>query len=718
MILHKLGLISLRYPKLIVLFWVLFFLYFSWYAPKLPAVLKDHGLISDGAYAKVERTLASDYHMPANPVILVFEKNSKLEPQRFERYLQQDLLTLHGMQGLREIISPLEREGMIQGDYAYALLGFEQSPHDMEPVLREIQTRLPQHREMNVSLTGKSVVQEDVNRASQRDLRKAESFGIPAAFVILWLAFGGVTSSMIPIIVGVFGVTSSMGIMYGIGTRIDLSNFVLNVIPMVGLALSIDFALMMVSRFREEIHVLPVGQAILTTMTTAGRAVLFSALSVFLGLMGILFIPLPIFSTIALGAMTVLTVSVMLTLTLVPALLTLWWPAIRAERRPLYAKKSMNNWWYTIARFVMHRPVQMSLLAACILVGCFLPLTTMKLAIPDATSLPKGYESRAAFEAYQTHFGTKTGSDVYLIATGKTTPLSQSDWKNAFLLIQKLERDPLVERVDSIYSTLRMSDEHLYALSPRPNAIANYERIFQSFVHQNKMLVQVRLKDEPSSPQVMDWVRSWEIEGESGALPFLLGGEAKYQQEIFNDIFDHVIYVFLFILISNYVVLFIAFRSILIPLKTILMNLLSLGASFGVLAWLFEEGHFGLEPSRIAIMIPVFIFGLAFGISMDYGVFLISRIYEEYQRTQDNYRSVLVGLGSISKIINAAAAIMIAVTLPFAFGDVVGVKQLGLGIAAAIFIDATVIRLVLVPALLVILGKWNWWGPGGSRTRS
>ncbi|OAS19177.1 MMPL family transporter [Paenibacillus oryzisoli] len=715
---RKLALISLRYPKTIVVFWVLFFLYFGWYAPKLPAVLNDHGLISDGSYAKVEQALASHFHRPANPVILVFEIEGKLEPRQFERYLQLDLLSLHGMQGLREVISPLEVAGMIQGNYAYALLEFEQSPHEMGPVLQEIQTRLPHHREMKVSLTGKSVVQEDVNRASQRDLRKAESLGIPVAFLILWLAFGGMTSSLIPIIVGIFGVTSTMGIMYGIGTRIDLSNFVLNVIPMVGLALSIDFALMMVSRFREEIHVRPVGQAILTTMTTAGRAVLFSALSVFLGLMGILFIPLPIFSTIALGAMTVLAVSVMLTLTLVPALLTLWWPAIRAERRPLSATKGANGWWFAMAHFVMRKPVQMSLLAACILMCCFLPLKKMTLAIPDATSLPKGYESRAAFETYETHFGTKNSTVVHLVVTGKATQLTQSEWKNASLLVQRIERDPLVESVDSIYSRLRMPYEQLYAISRNPNAQGNYEEILHAFVHKNDMLVQVQLQGEPSSQPVMDWVRRWEIEGESGTLPFLLGGEAKYQQEIFDDIFDNLIYSLLFILISNYVVLFIAFRSILIPLKTILMNLLSLGASFGILAWLFEAGHFGLEPSRIAIMIPVFIFGLAFGISMDYGVFLVSRIYEEYQRTHDNQRSVLVGLGSISKIINSAAAIMIAVTLPFAFGDVVGVKQLGLGIAAAIFIDATVIRLILVPALMVILGEWNWWGPSGGRTRT
>lgn len=686
MTLHKLAMISLRYPKTILLFWVIFFLYFGFYAPKLPAVLKDHGLISDGAFAKVEQTLASDFHIPANPVILVFENKKKLDPRQFERYIQQDLLTLRGMQGLSEIISPLEREGMMQGDFAYALLEFQQSPHEMKPVLSELRTRLPKHSDMNVQLTGKSVVQEDVNRASQHDLRKAESLGIPAAFLILWLAFGGMTSALIPIIVGVIGVTSSMGIIYWMGTRIELSNFVLNVIPMVGLALSIDFALMMVSRFREEIHACPAGQAILTTMTTAGRAVLFSALSVFLGLMGILFIPLPIFSTIALGAMTVVSVSVLLTLTLVPALLTLWWPVIRAETRPLYTNrtrstKSTNNFWFAMSRFVMQRPVQMSLLAACILICCFLPLTKMHVAIPDATSLPNGYASRAAFEAYQTHFGTRNRSDVYLLATGKTAQLTQNDRKNASSLIQKLKSDPLVERVDSVYSS-------------------------------KHMLIQIRLKGEPTSHVVRDWLRGKEQEGASGPLPFLLGGEAKFQQEIFDDIFDNLKYVLLFILVSNYVVLFIAFRSVLIPLKTILMNLLSLGASFGILTWIFEEGRFGLEPSSIAIMIPVFIFGLAFGISMDYGVFLVSRIYEEYQRTHDNYRSVLVGLASISKIINSAAAIMITVTLPFAFGDVVGVKQLGIGIAAAIFIDATVIRLVLVPALMVILGKWNWWGAG------
>lgn len=706
---HNLSMRLLRYPKLIILGWLLFFLFFGFYAPKLPSVLKDHGLISNGTFTRVEQIRAKDFHIPENPVMLVFEKKPSLAPQSFQGYIQQDLLSLRGMQGLTEIISPLEREGMIHENVAYALLGFNIHPHEMKPVLHELQTRLPMHRDMSVKLTGKSVVQEDVNRASQRDLRRAESLGLPMAFLVLWIAFGGITSAFIPIIIGLIGVTGTMGMMYWLGTRMELSNFVLNVIPMVGLALSIDFALMMVSRFREEIHVAPAGQALMTTMSTAGRAVLFSALSVCLGLVGILFIPLPMFFTIALGAMMVVSVSVLLSLTLVPVLLMLWLPAIQAERKPLY-KQSKSNFWVGFARFVMRRPLQMSLLAACILICCILPLTKMKLAIPDATSLPEGYNSRIAFETYQSQFGSRMRSDIHLIAQGNTTEFTKNDWKNASSLILKLEQDPLVEGVDSIFSRLGMPYDRLYALFQNPAQKAVDERILHAFVNHNTMRVDVRLKGDPSSHQVMNWLRMWEKEGDSAPLRFILGGEAKYQQEIFDDIFNHLDEVLLFILISNYVVLFIAFRSILIPLKTILMNLLSLGASFGILTWIFQEGHFGLEPSRIAIMIPVFIFGLAFGISMDYGVFLVSRIYEEYQRTQDNQRAVLIGLASISKIINSAAAIMIAVTLPFAFGDVVGVKQLGIGIAAAIFIDATVIRLILVPSLMVLLGKWNWWG--------
>ena len=515
---------------------------------------------------------------------------------------------------------------MLKGNFAYALLAFTNKSHEMMPVLDEIQNRLPNNRDISVKMTGKSVVQADVNRLSRNDFIKAERIGIPVAFLILCLAFGGIIPAMIPIAIGMIGVSGTMGILYMLGTQIELSNFVLNVIPMVGLALSIDFALLFVSRFREELQKESAELALITTMKTAGRAVLFSAVCIFLGLMGILFIPLPMFSTIAIGAMTVLTVSVGLTLTLVPALLSVLWPVIQAKSKPLPASRE-RNFWYSLSLFVMKRPVRMTLLASLLLISWFLPVTKMKVAIPDATSLPQSYDSRLAFEAYQSHFVSPDSSYVYIVAQGRTDDLTKDDWQNANRLIQKLAIDPNVQRVDSIFSSLR------HAIFQKPLLRAEYERLAQQFVNENKNAHPCYIKGRAKfQNKVRSWLRLMEQEGKSADLPYLLGGEAKYQQEVFDAIFHNIKFVLLFILISNYVVLFLAFRSILIPLKTILMNLLSLGASFGILVWIFEEGHFGMEPVSIAIMIPVFIFGLVFGISMDYGVFLVSRIFEVYQK--------------------------------------------------------------------------------------
>lgn len=708
---HKLAVFALRYPRTIILFWAVFLLLFGSSAPKLSSVLKDHGLSPDGAYAKVQHILQSDFHIPEDPVILVFEKKGHVSPDSFHRFIRRTLSGLQGIDGLSQVVSPLEREGMLEAHFAYALLAFEQSSYEMKPVIDEIHRRLPISGDVSVTLTGKSVVQADVNQASQKDLRQAELIGIPAAFLILWLAFGGVVAAMIPIVVGVIGVTGTMGMMYGMGTKIELSSFVLNVIPMVGLALSIDFALMLVSRFREELQSAPVEQALVTTMQTAGRAVVFSAASVLLGLTGILLIPLPIFTSVALGAMTVLTVSALLTFTLVPALLSLLWPAILAEKKPGAAFRKPSG-WHALSSYVISRPVRMGLAASSVLIFCWLPLMKMQIAIPDAASLPQGYASRSASEAYQEHFGSSSASLVYLVVQGKTRALSKEEWAQAYALTQSLERDPHVLRVDSVFSALRMPPEALYALFRKPLLIKKYEYALQPFVHEEQMLIRVTISGGPASKEAMNWVRQWEREGESSQIQYLLGGEAKYQQEVYDDIFQNLKGVLLFIVVSNFIVLFLAFRSVLIPLKTIGMNFLSLGAAFGILVWLFQEGRLGMEPTGIAIMIPVFIFGLAFGISMDYGVFLVSRIFEVYRQTGDNDLAVRVGLASTGRIITSAAAILIAVTGPFAFGEVAGVKQLGIGIAAAILIDATLIRMVIVPSFMKLLGKWNWWAPG------
>ncbi|OBZ07683.1 efflux RND transporter permease subunit [Bacillus sp. FJAT-26390] len=701
---------SFRFPRGMILLWAIVLLVIGSQAFKLDSVLQDHGLYpKDGQYAKVQQMLASDFAVPESPVMLVFEKADGISKARFRSFIEQALVQAKGLEGLTGIFSPLEQQGMMKGNNAYALLSFSYPPYRMLTTLEQLDQKLPTYNGISVKVTGKSAVQADVNQASHYDLARAELIGIPLAFLILWLVFRSIAAALIPIVIGVAGVTTAMGIMYRLGTQLELSNFVLNVVPMVGLALSIDFALMVISRFREELSEgTPPAAALAQTMRTAGRAVFVSAASVFLGLLSFVWIPLPMFSSIALGAMTVVAVSLLLSFTLLPALLALCLPALWSNKAKADSRPAV---WNGVVHFVMRRPAAIGLLAGGVLIVCLLPLSSMKVAIPDASSLPQSYDSRTAAETYRTHFELPSTSKVWVIAEGQTGFRKQKDWTSAYALAKSLERDPSVIRVDSVFSELRLSPEQLLAIAGKTLQKKKYESVLKPFLKDNRMLLQVTITGEPSSNEAMSWLRNWEKRGEISTLAFSLGGEAKYEQEVFDLIFGSLRYVLLFLFASNFIVLFVAFRSVLIAIKTILLNLLSIGAAFGILAWIFEEGRLGMEPSSIAVMIPVFICGLVFGISMDYGVFLVSRIYEEYRRTGDNEQSVITGLTSVSKIITSAAAIMIAVTAPFAFGEVAGVKQLGIGIAAAIFIDATIIRMLLVPSLMSLLGKWNWWAP-------
>jgi RND superfamily putative drug exporter len=229
------------------------------------------------------------------------------------------------------------------------------------------------------------------------------------------------------------------------------------------------------------------------------------------------------------------------------------------------------------------------------------------------------------------------------------------------------------------------------------------------------MLLEVYLKTGGHSAKARQWVTDWS--NKDLGLNASFGGPIKFEQEIFSEIFQKAPYGLLLIVLSTFVILMAAFRSILIPLKAILMNVLSLGCTFGILVWIFQQGHLGVTPVDIALILPVFVFTLVFGLSMDYEVFLISRIQEFYLITGDNSKATIAGLTYTSKIITSAAAIMIVVTGAFAFTGVMPVKQLGVGIAIAIFIDATIVRMVLVPALMKLLGDWNWWFFGKENTK-
>jgi RND superfamily putative drug exporter len=334
----------------------------------------------------------------------------------------------------------------------------------------------------------------------------------------------------------------------------------------------------------------------------------------------------------------------------------------------------------------------------------------MTMSIPGTESLPAKYPSRVAFESFEENFIPKDKRNekkVSIVLETKGSILEIYNLEKVSSFLDQLSKDKLVDTVDSPFSATGIQEEETLSQLLQFGQKQQTAPILDYFIRDNKMLIEVYLKTSDHSAEARDWITDWS--SRDLGLTTHFGGAIKFEQEIFDEIFEKAPYGLLLIVVSTFFILMAAFRSILIPLKAIIMNILSLSCTFGIVVWIFQQGHLGVEPADIALILPVFVFTLVFGLSMDYEVFLISRIQEFYLKTGDNTEATISGLTYTSKIITSAAAIMIVVTGAFAFTGVMPIKQLGVGIAIAIFIDATIVRMVLVPALMKLFGDWNWW---------
>lgn len=705
---NKLGQLVYRYRKAVIILWTVIILGFGYYATKLPAVLSGNGFEFDGEYNQTKTLLEKDFNYPRTSIIMLFEKEDYISEKDFHTFIKDSLGEAGKLPDVEQTISPFEQEGMLREDMAYGLLTFDKDSADMEEDVEDLRSLLRDKDGITVSITGEPVIEKDLNQASQKDLAKAEMIGLPIALIVLIFAFGGLAAAGIPLLVGVLSILTTMGIVYFYSYSFDLTIFILNIVPMIGLALSIDFALLLINRFKEEIKNRSIQDAVVITVGTAGRSVIFSGLCVFIGLMGLLFIKIDIFQNVALGGMTVVLVSALSAITLLPALLSVL--GSRIHSLPiLKGNRNEQGIWSKFAHFVMKRPAVMSLLALALLITALVPVKNMELTVPGIDALPTSYESRKAYDVYQDEFFAKEEAEenkVVVVIKTRTDMLDNASLKEADAILEQIKNDRQVHSVKSLFTVTGFEepDALLMALTQQGSQLA---RAAESYTSGNLMLAHVYLKDQLSSREKQEWVRNWS-ENEFSAKVYF-GGTAKFEQEIFDEIYEKTPQGLALILISTFIILMAAFRSILIPIKAILMNVLSLCATFGIVVWIFQEGHLMSDPVTIALILPVFVFSLVFGLSMDYEVFLISRIHEYYMETKNNDYSTLTGLISTSKIISSAALIMIVITGAFAFTGVMPVKQLGVGIALAIFIDASIVRMILVPALMKLLGDWNWW---------
>ena len=715
----KVGAFLYRFRYTTIALLVLLAVTLGIFAPKLPGVLGGDGFQTKGDYQTTKGILEKDFKQSQDTLLLVFQKEQGVSQQRFTERIDEIVKKIQKEETYDSFHHPIENKAMLQDDIAYATILFsgKTSKERKEKTLafaKEIQKE--SNGEVKVSPTGYPIINDEINTRTQNDLKVAEMIGLPIAFLVLVLSFGSLFASILPILNGALSVISTMGILYFVGEQKELSIFVLNVAPMIGLALSIDFALLFVNRFREELVHRSVKEAIMITYQTAGRAIIFSGLCVFVGLSGLFFFKIDYIQSVAISGMIVVVMSILFSLTMLPALLTLMGKRLIGKNQNVHRTAPM---WRKFAQFVMKYPIVMTVAVLTFIVICLLPLRSADLQFPGVEALPKKSEARIAYERYEDAFNKiiKTHADVTLVVETKGNVTEKENLQSLQKVVQKLKKDKDVYEVKSLYEQLgNMSAEQLAAMLQSPNR-AQVEPVLDAYVKDNKTTIGIILDTKPRTEKAKQWVRDFKENYKTEGITYYVGGMTTLQQELEDEIKSKVVVGMSVIFTSTFLILLVAFRSLLIPIKAIVMNVLSLSATIGIILWLFEGGHFGLEQSSVLFVLPIFIFGLVFGLSMDYEVFLISRIHELYGETRDNDYATLEGLVSTSRIITSAALIMIVVTGAFAFTDILPVKQMGIGVALAIFLDATIIRLILVPSLMKMFGEWNWWLPFTKKKR-
>lgn len=548
--------------------------------------------------------------------------------------------------------------------------------------------------DFTVLMDGFASLNEAFTRAAEHDL-SAETRVLPIAFVILVLVFGAVVAAMIPMAIAFVAIFIAFGLVTLISEQWPLSTFVQNMVLLIGLAVGIDYALFVVERFREERGKgRAVNDALGVAGDTATRAVFFSGVTVVIALMGLLIVPTNIFRSFGVGASIVVILSVAASLTMLPAILSLLGDRVNMLSIPLIGARRSHEHdtnsgaWAAIARAVMARPVISAVLSAGLLIVLAIPYFSIQLGASGPASIPPEYEVRQAFEILNEEFsaGRLAPTNIVVTAGDVTAPAVQTP-------LAALVADPEIE----VISEPLVNPEGNIALfsvtvpgdTAGDRAIATMKRIRNEHV--------------PATFAGVD-------------AQVLVGGQTALQSDFFHLVKVYTPIVFIFVLSFSFVLLLLVFRSIVVPLKAIIMNLLSVGAAYGVLVAIFQKGWlagplgFQTVP-EIEAWLPLFMFTVLFGLSMDYHVFLLSRIRERFDETHNNTESVAYGVRSTANIITGAAAIMVAVFSGFAFGSLVMFQQIGVGLAVAIFLDATVVRTVLVPSTMRLLGDRNWYLP-------
>ena len=580
---------------------------------------------------------------------------------------------------------------------------------------------------LSITATGDVPLAYDFDTYLGNDLRRSEVVSLPLALILLVIVFTTGVAALLCLGVGVFAVLGGVGAALALAHAIDVSTYAVNVVTLVGLGIAIDYSLFIVTRFREELASgNSVEVALGRTMATAGRAIMFSGLTVAIGLSGLLFYTGTALVSMGVAGAIVVAISVLYAVTLLPSLLAILGPRINSIRVPIMQPKPFGQGaWHRLATWVMRRPWTVLIPTVAILLIAGSPFLDLQLANSDVNQLPTTAEARQGADLLQAQFpqiGQNTVAVVVNFQHGG--PTAPANIASAYQLAQRLAGLKGVTGVRSYVSvdpTFTLTSYQALYSQPKSSLPPSVRSVFTNLTGSSIAVLDVATPYFVTSYQAHTLVHDIRATDGLPGATVQVTGDTAFDVDLVNYMIDHTPLAIGFVLVTTVIVLTVLLRSLVLPFKAVLMNALSLSAAFGALVWVFDQGHLssilGFTAGPLDPTIPVLLFCVVFGLSMDYEVFLLTRMQEAWIRSGDNRTAVADGLERSGRLVTGAAAIMACVFLAFALASVVTIKSIGVGMAVAVIVDATLVRALVVPAVLRLLGAANWWAPRWLRAR-
>lgn len=733
-----------RFRWAVIVSWIVLIAVSGWLSSHYANVLSGGGWdIPESESLKVKSMLTQQFDgRSETSLVLVFHNDQAIasEPVYTDK-LTQMINYISKEEGIDNIYSILNaadsmKSGMVSEDghttYAFVNMNVDEDyAVNLMPSIQERYVAYAEENEVRSYLIGAPAMWGDIAVYSQEGLARAEMIVGPLIFIILLFVFRSLVAAITPLLVTIAAVIVGLGLIYLVGSQVEMSVFVTNSALMLGIGLSIDYSLFMVNRFRTELDVQKdINLAMGTAMRTSGHTILFSGITVFAAMIALFVVDVPAIKAIAFGAIAVVIFAVLATLTLLPVVLTMLGERINKGRIPslFHRKGKSSTFWSKLARSIMKKPI-LFLMVSVILMGIFaIPALDMKLNTNDITILPEESSVRTGYELYTDSFssaGTSTNTLIISLKEGRITEQPYLAYIAALQSkIMEHENVKMVSSVVSFTAGMELEQASAFLNSDPVGWPQGLEPMIDRYLSRDGKTAVLDMTFATDGASELSQALIKEIKQSiipqtepPKELTFVLGGDTAQAMDMNDAIYDGLLPALFIMLGLIYVILVITFQSLILPLKAILMNLISVGATFGIVTWVFASGH-GIEifnataNGYVSNFIPILMLALLFGLSTDYEVFLISRVKEHYDETGNNEESVVVGIQTTGPLITGAAILMIAVFTGFAFSSMLPIQTLGFGMAVAILLDATVVRLIIVPAAMKLLGRWNWWFPG------